>query len=108
MSDTRPGAGQGPGGPWPPPPGPGRPPAPTPPTSSGNPMTVLLVLAGAALFVSFVCAVVLGLDDDFFTSVKIELASWLRDLGLLAAAVLVLTALLPKVLEASRRDSDQR
>jgi hypothetical protein len=71
-------------------------------------MAILLVLAGGALFVSLICALVLGLDDDFFTSVKIELASWLRDLGLLAAAVLALVALLPKVLQSSKTGDGRR
>lgn len=119
MSDTWPGQGwqQGPQagsqpppqpGAVPPPPGPAVPPAPTSPRPSSGPTAALLVVAVMALFVSFVCAVVLGLDDDFFTSVKIELASWLRDLGLLAAAVLALAAVLPKVLQSSTKDDDGR
>jgi hypothetical protein len=64
----------------------------------------LLVGAGIALLVSFISAVVLGLDDDFFTSVKIELASWFRDLGLLAAAVIALVALLSRFLKSSKEN----
>jgi hypothetical protein len=67
-------------------------------------MVVLLILAGAALFVSLVATVILGLDDDLFTSLKIELAAWLRDLGLLAAAVIAVVALLPRFLKSSEDD----
>jgi hypothetical protein len=68
-------------------------------------MVVLLVAAGGALFLSLVAALVLGLDDDLFTSVKIELAAWVRDLGLLAAAVIAIVALLPRFLNSSDDDS---
>jgi hypothetical protein len=36
--------------------------------------------------------------------VKLELASWIRDLGLLAAAVIAVVALLPRFLNTSDED----
>lgn len=109
MSDAPQGEGwwQASDGRWYPPQqtGPARPPTPAPPTPAapaptrapaGNRLALFLIGAAAAAGVSLVAAVVWNqrIDDGDFGVVS-ELILWIRDVGLAAAAVLTVLALLP-------------